>query len=72
MAESTLRPVSLAKEGDEFLVIDWSDGARHRYRWADLRKHCPCAGCNEEREKPPDPFRILKANELVPLRDTAD
>ena len=26
-----------------------------------------CAGCREEREKPPDPFRILKPEELVPL-----
>jgi DUF971 family protein len=68
MTENALRPVSLAKEGDEFLVIHWSDGMRRRYRWTDLRMNCPCAGCNEEREKPPDPFRILKPSELVPLK----
>ncbi|MEI7687005.1 MAG: DUF971 domain-containing protein [Planctomycetota bacterium] len=68
MSTSTLRPVSLAKEGDDFLVITWSDGVRHRLRWTDLRRDCPCAGCNEEREQPPDPFRILKPSELVPLK----
>jgi DUF971 family protein len=68
MAENALRPISLAKEGDDFLIIVWSDGMRRRYRWTDLRKNCPCAGCNEEREKPPDPFRILKPSELVPLK----
>src|SRR5688572_22321439 len=62
------RPVGLSKEGEEFLVIDWNDGVRMRYRWTDLRKNCPCAGCNEEREQPPDPFRILKPSELTPLR----
>lgn len=68
MAEIAQRPVSLAKEGDDCLVILWNDGMRRRYRWTDLRKNCPCAGCNEEREKPPDPFRILKPSELVPLK----
>lgn len=68
MSEGVLRPLSLEKEGDDFLVVNWSDGVRSRYRWTDLRKNCPCAGCNEERELPPDPFRILKANELAPLK----
>jgi DUF971 family protein len=68
MADSNPRPVALEKEGDDYLVIRWSDGVRMRYRWTDLRKNCPCAGCNEEREQPPDPFRILKPSELVPLK----
>ena len=63
----TLRPVSLSKDGDERLVIQWNDGHRSVYHWRHLRKHCPCATCQEQREKPPDPFRILKPNELVPL-----
>src|SRR3954447_15504537 len=67
MAEQA-RPMALKREGDDFLVIDWNDGQRRRYRWTDLRKHCPCAGCREEREQPPDPLRILKPSELVPLQ----
>jgi DUF971 family protein len=62
------RPVALQKEGEEGLIIDWSDGLRTTYRWQELRANCPCAGCREERLQPPDPFRILKPSELVPLK----
>src|SRR5262245_14543371 len=62
-----LWPLSIQREGEDRLVIEWNDGHRCVYTWAYLRKNCPCAGCREEREKPPDPFRILKPNELVPL-----
>jgi DUF971 family protein len=68
MTADHVRPVKLAREGEEFLVIDWSDGQRSRLKWTDLRKNCPCAGCREEREQPPDPFRILKPSELTPLK----
>ncbi len=63
-----MRPLSLAKEGDERLVIEWSDGHRSVYAWTHLRTHCPCAGCREERTQPPDPFRVLKPSELQPLK----
>jgi DUF971 family protein len=68
MTDQAPRPIALAKDGDDALVIRWSDGAQTRCLWTDLRKNCPCAGCNEEREQPPDPFRILKPSELVPLK----
>ncbi len=61
-----LLPVSLRREGDQ-LVVEWNDGHRGVYSWPGLRRNCPCAGCREERDKPPDPFRILSANELVAL-----
>jgi DUF971 family protein len=60
-------PVALKNEGDR-LRIDWDDGHQGAIAWTHLHKHCPCAGCRDEREKPPDPFRILKPNELVPLK----
>ncbi len=63
----SVRPLSLKREGAEQLVIEWSDGHRGIYAWKHLRDNCPCAGCREERLQPPDPFRILKPNELVPL-----
>ncbi|MBY0232615.1 MAG: DUF971 domain-containing protein [Gemmataceae bacterium] len=59
-------PLSLKRDGDS-LVIEWSDGLRAALPWKRLRDACPCAGCKEEREKPADPFRLLKPNELVPL-----
>jgi DUF971 family protein len=67
----TLRPLSLSKEGDDCLVIQWNDGHRGVYRWQHLRKQCPCATCQEERTQPPNPLRILTPAELVPLKPLA-
>jgi DUF971 family protein len=61
------QPVALSREGPDRLIIQWNDGHRSVYSWKHLRDRCPCAGCREERLKPPDPFRILQPNELVPL-----
>ena len=63
---NSLRPVTLGKEGEGRLAITWSDGHRSIYTWKHLRDHCPCAGCREVHERPPDPFRILTAADLVP------
>ena len=63
-----VRPLALRKEGDDRLLIDWSDGHHSVHTWQKLRANCPCAGCRDEREKPPDPFRILKPAELAPLK----
>jgi DUF971 family protein len=62
-----LMPVALRREGPDHLVIEWSDGKRGVLSWKQLREACPCAGCREERQKPADPFRILKPSDLVPL-----
>ncbi|MFO0968263.1 MAG: DUF971 domain-containing protein [Gemmataceae bacterium] len=62
------RPVRLRKEGDDTLAVEWDDGVQTVVRWQTLREQCPCAGCREERLKPPDPFRILKPSELTPLK----
>ncbi len=62
-----LTPLSLRKDGPDHLLIEWSDGHHSVYTWQHLRANCPCAGCRDEREKPPDPFRILKPGELAPL-----
>ncbi len=70
-ATSPVKPVALRKEGDDRLAIDWSDGHHAVYTWRHLREHCPCAGCREERLQPPDPLRVLKPSELVPLRPVA-
>jgi DUF971 family protein len=61
----SLLPVALGKEGEDGLFIEWNDGHRSTYTWKHLRDSCPCAGCREERLQPPDPFRILKPEELV-------
>jgi DUF971 family protein len=66
-APGALLPLALRREGAERLIIEWNDGHRSVYTWKHLRANCPCASCREEREKPPDPFRILKPAELLPL-----
>jgi DUF971 family protein len=68
MTGSLLRPVALRKDGDDRFILEWNDGHRSEYAWTHLRSHCPCAGCKEEHSQPPDPFRILKPSELVPLK----
>jgi DUF971 family protein len=35
----------------EGVAITWSDGHASRYTFPYLRDHCPCATCNDEREK---------------------
>ena len=59
-----LRPAAIRRDGDDHLTISWSDGKTGRISWNKLRHECPCAHCREEREKPPDPFRILSEREL--------
>jgi DUF971 family protein len=29
-----------------------------------LREHCPCATCNEQRQRPPNPLQVLTEREL--------
>jgi DUF971 family protein len=60
------RPKALSREGDDRLVIDWSDGHRSTYTWSHLREHCPCAACRGELGERPNPLRILKPSELEP------
>jgi DUF971 family protein len=57
-------PLAMRKEGDS-LVIEWSDGCTGKVSWKALRDDCPCAGCRDERQKPADPFRILKPAEIA-------
>ncbi|MBO0698743.1 MAG: DUF971 domain-containing protein [Zavarzinella sp.] len=63
-AGAELKPLSLRREGDG-LAIDWSDGARTFVAWRTLRNSCPCASCNEERQKPADPFKLLSDREVA-------
>ena len=64
MSDAALTPTLLRREGDG-LAIDWSDGLQTHVTWTVLRKACPCASCNEERQKPPDPFKLLSDREVA-------
>lgn len=43
-----------------YLTITWMDGGRTRHSMAQLRKDCPCATCNREREKISAPGPVLR------------
>ena len=58
----TPAPVKLKRDGDG-LRIDWADGITTTVTWRKLRKACPCATCNDERNKPVNPFRVLSDSE---------
>jgi DUF971 family protein len=71
-AES-LNPKSL-KADRESLLVSWGDGVTHRILWKTLRDRCPCATCRQKRAEPPappNPFQILKPEEVGPVRATA-
>jgi DUF971 family protein len=63
-AGAELKPLSLRREGDG-LAIDWSDGVRTFVAWRTLRTNCPCASCNEARQKPVDPFKLVSEKEVA-------
>ncbi len=67
MVESnfSLFPNALKKQGDQSLLVEWSDGHSSILAWKHLRSNCPCATCRDERGKPANPFQILKPSELV-------
>lgn len=64
MATGDVRPLTLKRDGDG-LRITWDDGATTFVTWRELRKQCPCATCVDERAKPPNPFRVLSAQEVA-------
>ncbi len=43
-----IEPRQIIEESDSELSIKWSDEAETKYRAADLRRSCPCAGCINE------------------------
>ena len=63
MADGVL-PQTLRRDGDGLLVT-WDDGVTTFVNWRTLRANCPCATCNIERAKPPDPFRVLSPQEVA-------
>lgn len=42
-------PTSIQRDGDQGIVIQWSDGIVSRWTASQLRKECPCALCREKK-----------------------
>lgn len=68
-------PVSIQRDGDDRIVITWSDQHVSRHTAIQLRKACPCASCREKKrsgkEKDNDhrsaALPVLTAAEAKPL-----
>ncbi|HEV2972778.1 MAG TPA: DUF971 domain-containing protein [Pirellulales bacterium] len=65
-----LCPTKLAIAGEGRLAIEWSDGQRREYAFAELRDRCPCATCREKRSAPAPAtlLPVLKPQEARPLK----
>ena len=68
------QPTKLELAAENRLRITWTDGQVREYSVRELRDHCPCATCREQRSAPPPPITqlpILTAAETQPLRITS-
>ena len=59
--------VRVMKSEGTGVAIDWKDGHRSTWNFAWLRLACPCATCNEEREKTGRKVGVAKAKAAGPL-----
>ncbi len=73
-------PESIAREGDDAIVIRWNDGVVTRWAAGQLRDRCPCATCREKKKADRDEqskpaaaigLPVLSAAEAQPLRITS-
>jgi DUF971 family protein len=67
----SVQPTQLKLQGDDRLLIEWSDGVRREITFSELRSRCPCATCREQRSAPPKPaglLPVLSAEEARPLK----
>ncbi|MDP8245964.1 MAG: DUF971 domain-containing protein [Candidatus Hinthialibacter antarcticus] len=63
-----IQPLSIKRQGDDVLIIEWSDGETRSYSAKELRRKCPCALCMKE-EEPRDPMSlpVLSKKETEPI-----
>ena len=43
-----IEPLQIVEENDSEISIKWSDDVETKYKAAELRRTCPCAGCVNE------------------------
>ena len=67
-----LRPTELKISTENHLRITWDDGSQREYSFRELRDHCPCATCRDERQAAAEaPKQVLPVVDLAatqPLR----
>ena len=63
-----LIPVKLQRQGEDTLLIEWSNGVTTRYNAYRLRKACPCATCREKAEQEKNSLPVLTEVETTPMQ----
>ncbi|MFQ5916002.1 MAG: DUF971 domain-containing protein [Nitrospinota bacterium] len=55
MATDATRPIDIRVDKKRLLYVEWRDGHKSRFPLGYLRKICPCATCNDLRQKLAEP-----------------
>lgn len=73
LKEIVMEALSLERVANtgETLELVWADGLVQHITWSDLRRKCPCAVCQVEREKP-TPVEPVKPANLLAVIDRAE
>ncbi len=65
-------PTTLQIIEPDGLLIQWSDGQKRQYGFAELRMNCPCATCREKKvspaAEPTASLPVLSLQEAQPVR----
>ncbi len=56
---------NIQQKSGKFLIIEWSNGVRSKYHFAELQERCPCVRCLAKEKKSIDPDVIATGIEQV-------
>lgn len=69
-----MEPKEIKPAGDRAMGVLWDDGAEYEYSFRLLRKHCPCATCEDMRKSFSEP-KLMDSHlqlRLVPEKSPSD
>jgi len=64
-----MEPKKIFLHGDDYLHVIWSDKTEDKIRLLDLRKFCPCAVCQAEREHPSDWSHVFFTGDELKIKE---
>ncbi len=68
-----MTPTAIQRDGDDAIMIEWSDGLATRWTAGELRKACPCASCREKKRHAADESQSSSGKSLsLPVLSRAE
>jgi ATP-binding protein involved in chromosome partitioning len=58
-------------ERDRSVTVVYADGVTHEFELIELRLHCPCAGCRNDRERGRAPWSPPREGATPAIRDAS-